>query len=155
MTGDDTERRKQFLKQQLRMQRDLRRLGEKLRPSTPAAIDQRWKDQQLRWEAEDELDREEEEAAVKRRQQESVAPVDPLPPESELKEASDEDTRDAIRTVYRGYPKGAGPNLADLVSPVQDVLKPAGLKKSKQRIQDIAGEKEFEGARGKPGRRHT
>jgi hypothetical protein len=99
MTGDDTERLKQFFKQQLRLLRGARRLAEKLRPSTPEAIDQRWQEQQLQWEAEDELDREEEAAAVKRRQQESVAPVDPPAPEPELKEASDEETRQAIRLV--------------------------------------------------------
>jgi hypothetical protein len=157
MTDDDTERRKQFLKELSRTQWDLRRLGEKLRPSTPEAIDERWRDQQARWEIEDELDREEEAAAAKRRQQESAASpaVDPPSPEPELTEATDEETRVALRTVYGNYARGAGPNLAEVVPLVQDVLKLARLKKSKEQIQDIAGETEFKGMRGLPGRRKT
>jgi hypothetical protein len=169
---DDTERRKQFLKQRLRMLRGARRLAEKLRPSTPEAIDQRWKDQQLRWEVEDELDREEEAAVVKRRQLEAEAQQesavndphspeapqtadDPPPVESKLKEASDDETRAAVRAIYKPCSPGTGPSLSAIVPLTQDKLKSLGLRKSKQRIQDLAGEKEFDGVRAPQGKRRT
>ena len=167
MTGDDTERRKQFLKQQLRTQRDARRLGEKLRPSTPEAIDQRWKDQQLRWEAEDELDREEEAAAVKRRQQElRQEPANPPTPEQqpttadppplsvlepELSEASDAETGNAIKDVYDSFGKGKGPNVNEVIEPVQNLLKERGFKKSGRRIRELAGGKQYTEYRRPPG----
>jgi hypothetical protein len=156
MTGDETERekRKQYLKDLLRTRRVMRQHLESVR--RPQWFQDIYQDVELRGEAEQELEQEEAEAAAaKRRQQESVVPVDPPSPEPELKEASDEETRVALRIVYARYPDGEGPNLAEVVSLVQDVLKTTGLKKSKQRIQDIAQEKEFEGKRGLPGRRRT
>jgi hypothetical protein len=163
VTGDDTERRKQFLKQQLSMLRGARRLAEKLHPSAAEAVDQRWKEQQLRWEVEDELDREEEEAAVKRRQQEAEAQPESAkvdPPSSELSDATDDEIRAVLRPIYRPFlpgteREGQGPNLADIYPLAVADLEKLGLAATSQRIQDIADEEEFKGTRGRPGKRRT
>jgi hypothetical protein len=152
MTDDDAERQKQFLKQLLRTQRDLRRAAEKLRPSTPEAVDQRWKEQQLRWAVEDELDREEEEAAATRRQQESAAPaIDPPSPEPELREAPEPVIRSAVLDVYKRTPEGQGPNVNDVISPVEELLKTRTYKTSGRRIRKIAEEAAFAKYRRKLG----
>jgi hypothetical protein len=174
MTGDDTERRKQFLKLVLRNQLDMRRLGEKLRPSTPEAVDQRWKDQLQRWEVEDELYREAEEAAkrspqesaasppaidppqaeeaAKRSQQESAASPPAIdPPEAELREAPEAEIRQAISDVYKSSPQGEGPNVNDVIEPVQVVLRKKGLKTSGRRIRGLAEDEQFVKYRRQPG----
>ena len=155
MTGDETERekRKQYLKDLLRTQRAMRQHLKAVR--RPEWVRDFYRDADLRWEAEQELDREEAEAAVKRRQQEVEAPVDPLSPKLELREAKDEEIRNAVRTVYGRYARGAGPNLADIYPLVRDELEKLGLTATKQRIQDIAAEKEFDGVRGQSGKRRT
>ena len=127
MTKDDTEREKQkhYLKDQLRTNRAVRQYLEAARP--PKGLEAlrlpKWfTDPQLRWEAEQELDREEAEAATaaKRRQEPSPAlplsepiadPFPPLSPGSELHEASSEaEIHRAILDVYKRTPKGEGPN---------------------------------------------
>jgi hypothetical protein len=152
MTDDDTERRNQLLKVRLRVSRALQRLGEKLRPSTPEASDQRWKNQQSRWAAEDELDREEEAAAAAaRRQQESAAPPVVDPPEPELREAPEAEIKDAIKEVYSRTPEGRGPNVNEVIVPVQAVLKTKGFKTSGRRIREFAEDEQFTKYRGQPG----
>jgi hypothetical protein len=60
--------------------------------------------------------------------------------------------REAIRTVNSRFFPGKAPNLNDLVQPVQHLLNEGGLKASKARIQELAGESEFKSARGEVGK---
>jgi hypothetical protein len=70
---------------------------------------------------------------------------EPSGPPPELKDAPQdgEAIRDSIRTVNSRYPKGAAPNLNELVPLAKNDLKGKGLKASKDHIQKIANEKEF------------
>jgi hypothetical protein len=159
MTGND-----EFRRQLARTLLSMRRFGERLR-SSPLAdqfrrlsssplVQQRREEvrswQELIQEAEEEERREQSGL-----QQESALASTTSQPEPKLREASDEETRNAIRTVYGRYPKGAGPNLAEIVPLAQAVLELARQKKSKQRIQDLAAESEFDGMRGSQGKRRS
>jgi hypothetical protein len=71
---------------------------------------------------------------------------------TKLKDAKPDAIREAVRTVYAPYPPGEGPNLNEVVTPVQHLLETSGRKASKTRIQEIAAEREFEGTRGEVGK---
>jgi hypothetical protein len=157
MTGND-EFRKQLARAALGMRRFSERLrasplGEQLRRLSSSPPVQQRREEARRWQELIEEAEEEERREQSELRQESTV----VSPESgpELREASEEETRIAVRTVYARYPKGAGPNLNDIVPLVQDVLKSAGSKKSKPRIQQIAGGSEFAGARGPQGKRKS
>jgi hypothetical protein len=165
MTDNNAERekRKRYLKDLLRTKRTLRQHLEAVR--RPPWLQDIYQDAQLRWEVGQELEREEAEAAAaaKRRQQEAEAQPESAkvdPPSSELRDATDDEIRDALRRIYEPFLPGAeregqGPNLADIYPLALADLEKLGLTATKRCIQDIADEKEFDGARGRQGKRRT
>jgi hypothetical protein len=80
----------------------------------------------------------------------AAEPVDDQP-EVELKDAPEGRIRVTLRSVYASHPEGEGPSLANIIKPVQQQLETQGWRASKMRIQEIAGEKEFENRRRKVG----
>jgi hypothetical protein len=147
----EREKRKQYLKDLLRTGRAMRQRLETIR--RPRWLQDIYQDAELRWEAEQELDR--EEAAAKRREQESAASPVVDPPQPELREATDDEILDVLREIYKRYSPGTGPNLSDIYPLARDDLEKLGLTATKQCIQDLAGEKEFAGVRGQQGKRRT
>jgi hypothetical protein len=67
------------------------------------------------------------------------------------KHASKDDIRDALRTIHSA--DGDAPNIVDIVNPVKLLLDIAGLFATKEEIQEVAGEREFELKRCRPGSR--
>jgi hypothetical protein len=93
---------------------------------------------------------------------EQASPVEPAATQpalakSKLKDVpiNGEAVRKALRSVYSQYAKRQGPNLNEVVAPVQELLVADGYKASKDRIQKIATESEFDEARAEVGKRRN
>jgi hypothetical protein len=174
-----TDNRRESLKSWLRMLRDLRRLPFRHPPFGGVDPDERWRNTQERWEIEAELDREDEAEAAKSRQQKSSAAPQSAPEaestmvgrmirvltahtptaivsesrdsKPKLRKATDEEVEEALLEVYEPLGEGNGPNVNEVVKPVQERLKTKGLKRSWDDIVDIAGREKFDKFRGRIG----